>query len=215
MERPTFNEVGASYGNKSLLLEDVVEPMCYTKYTMALLESLQLPLGTRIIPFQLPATDGKIYSADDFASAKVLVVVFTCNHCPYAQAAEPYLLDLARQYQPQVQFVAINANDVTEYPDDSFEKMQQRTVEKHYPFPYLQDESQDVAKAYQAQCTPDIYVFDQDRRLAYHGRINNVRKTGDEATTHELQDALDALLTGELVDSNQKPSMGCSIKWKQ
>jgi peroxiredoxin len=182
---------------------------------MALLESLQLPLGAPIIPFSLPGIDGNIYTLESFAAASVVVIVFTCNHCPYAQAAEPFLLDLAKQYQPQgVAFVAINPNDAGAYPEDSFEAMKQRAMEKQYPFPYLRDEDQIVAKAYQAQCTPDIYVYDQTRTLAYHGRINNLRKAGDEATTHELQNALDALLAGRPPITPQKSSMGCSIKWK-
>lgn len=182
---------------------------------MALLQSLALPLGTGLIPFSLPGVDGKNYTVDNFRDAKVLVVVFTCNHCPYAQAAEPFLLDLAQHYQSQgVAFVAMNANDATTFPDDSFAAMQERAQEKHYPYPYLYDETQSVAQAYQAQCTPDIYVFDQARTLAYHGRINNVHQAEDVATTHELEDALVELLAGRRPASQQLPSMGCSIKWK-
>lgn len=182
---------------------------------MALLESLKLPLGTDLISFRLPGVDGQTYAPEDFIQAKGLVIIFTCNHCPYAQAAEPYLLELARTYQPKkIAFMAINANDASQYPDDAFVAMQQRAHEKHYLYPYLQDETQAVAKVYQAQCTPDVYVFDQERKLRYHGRVNNVRKAGDVATTHELQDAIEVLLQGQLPAPNQKPSLGCSIKWK-
>lgn len=182
---------------------------------MALLESLKLPLGTPIIPFELAGVDSKTYTEKSFSDAQVLVVIFTCNHCPYAQAAEPHIIELARNYQPRgVAFVAINANDAIQYPDDSFPAMQQRAKEKNYPYPYLQDEAQSVARSYQAQCTPDIYVFDQERKLRYHGRVNDVRQTADTATTHELADALEALLAGQQPTADQKPSMGCSIKWK-
>ncbi|MDP3970181.1 MAG: thioredoxin family protein [bacterium] len=183
---------------------------------MTLLSSLNLPLGSDIIPFSLPGVDGVVHSVESFKESKNLVVVFTCNHCPYAQATEPYLLELAHKYSvADVAFVAINSNDATTYVDDSFVAMQKRATDMEYPFPYLYDESQEVAKAYQAQCTPDIYVFDSARRLRYHGRVNNVRTKDDVAETHELQDALDVLLKGEVPNENQKSSMGCSIKWKQ
>ena len=183
---------------------------------MALLESLQLPLGTPIIPFSLRGTDGNYYSELSFQQCANLVIVFTCNHCPYAQATEPYLLELSRKYDStDVGFVFINPNDAEQYPDDSYEAMQERAVEKQYNFPYVQDETQAVAKAYQAQCTPDVYVFGEQRTLQYHGRVNNVRVADDTATTHELDDALQALLQKKPINPDQKPSMGCSIKWKQ
>lgn len=182
---------------------------------MALLESLPLPLGSPIIPFSLLGTDEKVYTHDTFPQAKVIVIVFTCNHCPYAQAAEPFLIELAREYHSRgVQCMAINSNDALTYPEDGIEYMKERAAEKNYPYPYLRDESQHVARAYQAQCTPDVYVYNENRTLAYHGRVNNVRKAGETAITHELQDALDALLAGQPPSPDQKPSLGCSIKWK-
>lgn len=191
--------------------------LCFLCYNtrMSLVESLQLPLGSSLIPFNLPGTDGNMYSTDNFSDCKILVIMFTCNHCPYAQAAEPFIIDLAKSSQDRgVQFVAINPNDADSYPDDSMDMMKLRANEKKYPFPYLQDATQAVAKAYQAQCTPDIYVFDQDHKLAYHGRVNNVKQTGDVVETLDLHDALEALLVNALPDPEQKPSIGCSIKWK-
>ncbi len=183
---------------------------------MSLLKSLSLPLGSDIIPFVLRGVDGDTYSIKSFSKAKVLVIIFTCNHCPYAQAAEPFIIELAKTYIDKgVQFVAINPNDAEQYPDDSYEQMQERAVEFQYPYPYLQDATQNVASAYQAQCTPDTYVYNEQRTLAYHGRINNVRLAKYRAKTHELQDALEALINGEQPSSEQLPSMGCSIKWKK
>src|SRR5262249_57730206 len=139
---------------------------------MALTENRDIPLGTACPDFRLRSVDGRSVARDDFADRKVLVVMFICNHCPYVQAVEDRIIDLAREYGPRgVQLVGICANDPTHYPDDSPERLLARWREKRYGFPYLVDESQDVAHAFGAVCTPDIYVFDPARRLAYHGRI--------------------------------------------
>lgn len=182
---------------------------------MALLHSLPLPLGTPIIDFALPDTAGKIHSPTDYADRKVLVMMFICNHCPYVQAIRDRLITLQASYDPQeVQLIGINANDATEYPDDSPEAMKKAITEFGINFPYLIDETQEVAKNYQAQCTPDIYVFDQNRKLAYHGRLDDSWKDPSKVTKQELKEAIDALLRGENPSANQQSSMGCSIKWK-
>lgn len=174
-----------------------------------------MTLGTPAPPFTLPGVHGKMHSLDSFADAKVLVVVFTCNHCPYAQAAEDRLIQLQKEYEHRgVRFVAINPNDDDKYPDDSFEKMKERAVQKGFNFPYLRDETQAIARAYDAACTPDIFVFDQDRKLIYNGRIDDNWKEPDQVTRHDLREVLDAALEGRKVDFEHVPSMGCSIKWK-
>jgi peroxiredoxin len=180
-----------------------------------LLHSLLLPLGTPLIPFSLPDPDGKLHSTDDYKDRKVLVVMFICNHCPYVQAVRQRLIDLQEGYDPKiVQFIGINANDWSEYPDDSPEEMKKAIQEFGINFPYLYDESQQTARAYQAQCTPDIFVFDQDRKLAYHGRIDDNWKEVSKVTRRELKEAIDALLAGKRPAAEQHPCMGCSIKWR-
>ncbi len=182
---------------------------------MTLLESLPLHLGKDIIPFSLPATDGKGYGPMDFKDKKILVVIFMCNHCPYIKAVIDRLIAIQADYaDKEVQLVGINANDSENYPEDSFEAMQEWVEEKGINFPYLHDESQAVAKAYQAQCTPDIFVFDQARKLTYHGRVDDNWKEEDQVTKQDLREALDAILDGNPVSEPQHPSMGCSIKWK-
>lgn len=182
---------------------------------MALLHSLPLPLGTPIIDFHLPDTEGKIHSPANYVDRKVLVVMFICNHCPYVQAIRDRLIALQANYDPHVvQLIGINANDATEYPDDSPEEMKKAIKEFGINFPYLIDESQETARAYQAQCTPDIYAFGQDRKLAYHGRLDDSWKDPNKVTKQELKEAIDSLLQGKLPSSEQLSSMGCSIKWK-
>lgn len=187
--------------------------------------SLKLLLGTKAPDFDLPATDGRNYSLASFADARSLVVVFTCNHCPYAQAAWPLLVKLADEYRNKgIAFVGINPNDEAQYPEDSFEVMKQKVGEWDINFPYLRDESQEVARYYQAQCTPDIYVFGADRKLYYHGRINDNwppvtkvmggwQESTKRPTREELKEALDDLLAGKPPPKAQNPSIGCSIKW--
>lgn len=189
-----------------------------------LLHSLPLPLGTPIIDFHLPDTEGKIHSPADYADRKVLVVMFICNHCPYVQAIRDRLIALQANYDPQVvQLIGINANNAAEYPDDSPEEMKKAIKEFGINFPYLIDESQAVARAYQAQCTPDLYVFSQATNyqllttnfsLAYHGRLDDNWKDPNKVTKQELKEAIDSLLQGKLPSSEQLSSMGCSIKWK-
>jgi peroxiredoxin len=182
---------------------------------MTLLKSLPLPLGKDILPFSLPATDGKGYGPMDFPDAKALVIIFMCNHCPYVQAVIDRLIGIQADYADKgIQLIGINANDSDNYPEDSFEAMQEWVEERGINFPYLHDESQEVARSYQAQCTPDIYVFDQAKKLAYHGRIDDNWQEEDKVAKKELRAALDAIIAGEPAPEPQQPSMGCSIKWK-
>ena len=183
---------------------------------MALTENRAVPLGTTCPDFRLPSVDGKTYARDDFASAPVLVVMFICNHCPYVQAIEDRLVQLQEDYGPRgVQVVGVCSNDPTDYPDDRPERLLARWRERHYGFPYLIDAGQDVARAFDAVCTPDLYVFDRARRLAYHGRLDDNWKEPGRVRRRELADALDALLAGRSPAPEQHPSMGCSIKWRK
>lgn len=180
-----------------------------------------VPLGTAAPAFDLPTANpavdgrpGETRSLDDFADAEALVVAFICNHCPFVHAVEDRLVALGRDYAPKgVQVVGICSNDAEQYPADSFPAMAERAEAKGYPFPYLHDESQAVARAYDAVCTPDFFVYDRDRTLAYRGRLDDGRP-GQPATTTDLRDALEALLQTGAVPGEQIPSMGCNIKWK-
>ncbi len=180
---------------------------------MILTESVKGLENTTAPDFELPAADGKNYSLASFADAKILVVVFMCNHCPYVLATLERLNKLSHDFaERSVQFVGINANDATDYPDDSFEKMKDLPID----FPYLRDESQKIATKYHAVCTPDIFVFDTNRQLKYHGRIDNNWKEPANVTREELKEALEKILAGgEIPREEQVPSMGCSIKWKK
>jgi peroxiredoxin len=179
-------------------------------------ESKAAAAGAPCPDFRLPAVDGKTYGRDDFASAKALVVMFICNHCPYVKAVEDRLIALGREYGPRgVQLVGICANDAVSYPDDAFDKLAERWRTKGYGFPYLHDEAQDVARAFGAVCTPDIFVYDGERRLAYRGRIDDSWKDTAKVTRRDLAEALDTLLAGGRPPADQKPSLGCSIKWKE
>ncbi|CAN5907826.1 thioredoxin family protein [soil metagenome] len=183
---------------------------------MALTPSTMLPLGTTAPPFQLPATDGANVSLDDFRGTPALLIMFICNHCPYVKHVRQGIKERAREYQDKgVAVVAISSNDVTSHPDDSPELMAQEKAEVGYTFPYLYDETQEVAKAYRAACTPDFYVFDNQRKLVYRGQFDDSRPGNDIPVTGEhLRAALDAVLSGRSVPEPQKPSIGCNIKWK-
>lgn len=184
---------------------------------MALTPSNMLPLGTRAPGFSLPEPGGSIVSLDDFRDARALLVIFLCNHCPYVQHLRGDLASLVREYQGRgVAAVGINANDFEAYPDDRPELM---AVEKQtfgYTFPYVFDESQEVARAYEAACTPDFYLFDADRRLVYRGQFDASRPGRPvDRPGLDLRDALDALLEGRPIPADQRPSMGCNIKWRK
>jgi len=159
---------------------------------------------------------GNQYSLSDFTDKKVLVIMFICNHCPYVQAIENRIIQLQRDYANQsVQLVGICSNDPTDYPDDSPENLKKRWQAKDYRFPYLIDECQDIARAYGAVCTPDIFVYDAHRKLAYHGQLDNNWKEPAKVTRHDLREAIDSLLNDQKPFENQTPSMGCSIKWRR
>ncbi|MFW5925621.1 MAG: thioredoxin family protein [Myxococcota bacterium] len=179
------------------------------------MHSKGLEPGTPAPDFNLPGVDGRKHALGDFDEAKVLVVIFTCNHCPYAKASEDRFVAIQRDYAGRgVQLVAINPNDAEAYPDDSFERMKQRAEEKGFNFPYLRDESQQVARAYDAACTPDIFVFDRDRRLVANTRLDDNTKQPDQVTRQDLREIIDANLEGKRLPFDPKPSVGCSIKWK-
>jgi peroxiredoxin len=176
-----------------------------------------LALGTPAPEFSLPdVVSGRTVSIADFDGAPALLVIFMCNHCPYVKHVASSLAQLVREYQARgVAVVGINANDAEEYPEDSPENMVEEAKQRGYTFPYLYDETQEVAKAYQAACTPDFYVFDSEHRLAYRGQMDDSRPgNGIPVTGQDLRAALDAVLAGRPVTSNQKPSLGCNIKWK-
>ncbi len=183
---------------------------------MALTPSTMLPLGTKAPRFALPDTDGRTVSLDDFATAKGLVVMFICNHCPYVKHVRDELARFGRDMQASgVAVVAISSNDVSTHPADSPEKMAEEKKTAGYEFPYLYDADQSVAAAYKAACTPDFYLFDQTRALVYRGQFDDSRPgNGTPVTGTDLRHAVDALLNGRPARSPQKPSMGCNIKWK-
>jgi peroxiredoxin len=175
-----------------------------------------LPLGTTAPNFNLPDPNGKFVSLDDFKDVLALLVVFICNHCPYVKHIRTQFASLAKEYQSRgVGIVAINSNDVESYPEDGPEKMAEEIKQAGYTFPYLYDQSQQVAKAYRAACTPDLYLFDRDHRLVYRGQFDDSRPGNARPVTGaDLRTALDAVLAGCAVPGNQKPSVGCNIKWK-
>jgi peroxiredoxin len=183
---------------------------------MVAVNSTMLPLGTKAPDFHLPDTAGKTVSLADFKNAPALLVVFMCNHCPYVKHISAGLAQLARDYKPRgVAVAGISSNDAANYPQDSLAKMAEEAKSAGYIFPYLYDETQAVAKAYRAACTPDIYLFDEDQRLAYRGQFDDSRPGSNIPVTGKyLRAALDALLAGKPLSPNQKPSIGCNIKWK-
>ena len=176
-----------------------------------------LPWGTPAPDFRLPdASSGRTFALGDFAKNPVLVVMFICNHCPYVQHLRAGLAGFGRDYQPKgVGVVAISANNAADYPEDGPAKMKAEAKAAGYTFPYLYDETQAVARAYRAACTPDLYVFDRHRKLAYRGQFDDSRPgNGLEVTGADLRAACDAVLAGRAPAADQKPSMGCNIKWK-
>ena len=183
---------------------------------MVAVNSTMLPLGTRAPDFRLKDTTGKVVSLGDFKGIPGLVVVFMCNHCPYVKHIRGGLAQLARDYQARgVAAVGINSNDVANYPADSPAKMAEEAKAAGYTFPYLYDETQSVAKAYKAACTPDFYLFDREQKLVYRGQFDDSRPSnGIPVTGRDLRQAIDAVLAGKPVPDSQKPSIGCNVKWK-
>ena len=175
-----------------------------------------LPLGTAAPDFRLQDTNGKTVSLTDFKDKPALLVVFMCNHCPYVKHIRSGLAQLANDYIPRgIAMIGINSNDAKNYPDDSPAKMAEEVKSASYIFPYLFDETQNVAKAFRAACTPDIYLFDRGRRLVYRGQFDASRPgNGIPVTGKDLRAALDAVLAGKPTSTMQTPSVGCNIKWK-
>ncbi|MEM6459477.1 MAG: thioredoxin family protein [Planctomycetota bacterium] len=191
---------------------------------MALTPSTMLELGTEAPGFALPDTEGQLVTLDEvFAGGQPGLVMFICNHCPYVKHVAPELARLGNDYAERVGVVAIQSNDVAAYPDDSPEKMREEKAAWGWPFPYLYDADQSVAKAYTAACTPDFFLFDARHRLVYRGQLDDTRphriSSGNYDDRHgaadgkDLRAALDAVLAGEPVSADQRPSMGCNIKW--
>jgi len=177
--------------------------------------STMLPLGTLAPDFRLPNIDGSIVSLNDVADGKALVVVFMCNHCPFVKHVAAELVRLFHDYASKgVKMVGISSNDVSTYPDDSPEAMREEAKLQGYEFPYLYDETQEVAQAYRAACTHDFFVFDTNRKLAYRGQLDDSRpKNGLPVTGKDLRNALDLIVSGQSVPVEQRPSIGCNIKW--
>ena len=172
-----------------------------------------LSLGAPAPGFDLPGVDGRKYTLDSFKDKQVLVVIFSCNHCPYVKAYEDRMVSIQRDYAGKgVQFVVINSNDDKAYPDDSFPEMVKRAREKGFNFPYVRDESQKVVEAYGGVCTPHVFAFDGGRRLRYRGRIDDSKEAA-KVTVHDLRNALDDLLAGKEVRVPDTKPFGCSIKW--
>ncbi|NQV08875.1 thioredoxin family protein [Candidatus Woesearchaeota archaeon] len=164
--------------------------------------------------FNLPGVDGRSYSLEDFGDKKILVVFFTCNHCPYARAYEDRLMKLQEDFKEQVQFVGINSNDAVNYPEDSLDNMKIRATERGFNFPYLRDKSQTIAQEYGGEVTPDCFVFNEKRKLVYSGRIDDNWQDPSDVTTKDLRKAIQAVLDSEDIAEQELRAIGCSIKWK-
>src|SRR3989344_4657419 len=176
-------------------------------------KSLNLKIGDKAPDFNLKGVDEKNYSLEDFKDKKILVVVFMCNHCPYVQAYVERLIKIQKEFSDKsVQFVGINSNDESLYPEDSFDKMKVYARIRGFNFPYLRDAEQKVAKAYDAQCTPEVYVFDKDRKLRYHGRIDDNYQDLASVKSPDLRDAIAAIVDGKEVTRPLTNAIGCSIK---
>jgi len=176
----------------------------------------RLKIGSDIIPFKLKSTENSEVSPADFSDKKALVVMFTCNHCPYVQAYEERMISLQKEFSSEgVQFIAINANEEVNYPEDSFEHMVTRAKEKGFNFPYLRDESQEIAAAYGAQRTPEVFLFNESQKLVYTGRIDDNWQDSGSVQVQDLHDAIQATLTGKAIKFSETAPVGCSIKWKK
>ncbi len=183
---------------------------------MAHLESVNVPLGTKMPKFILKDPDGVIHTSNYESGKKGLLVVFTCNHCPYAKAVWSRIIRLGRYaMEREINVLAINPNINPEYPEDAPDEMKKKIKEWEIPFPYLIDDTQKIAHAFNAQCTPDIYLFDAGQKLVYHGRVDDNWQEESKVTKEELKEAITALAEGKPIAGKQIPSIGCSIKWRE
>lgn len=175
-----------------------------------------LQIGSAIPIFKLPSVDGNIYSLDSFTDKHALILIFSCNHCPYVQAYENRIKEIQRDYDGKnVSVIAINSNDAEKYPEDSFEEMKRRASANKFNFLYLRDEDQSVARSFDASHTPEVFLFDKERKLVYHGKIDDNWQDEQKVKTKYLRNALDELLNGEEISVPETYSIGCTIKWKR
>lgn len=175
----------------------------------------KLKIGDKAIPFALPGVDGREHALADYADKEVIAVFFSCNHCPYVRAWEERMVQIQADYAGKgVQLIAISSNDARKYPDDSFEKMKERAQARGFNFPYLYDETQEVARFYGAERTPEFFVFNKAGVLQYHGAIDDNYDNPEAVKSHYLRDALDAVLAGQTPAVQETPPVGCTIKWK-
>ena len=175
-----------------------------------------LKKGSTAPEFDLPGTDDENHSLEKYSGKKAYLIVFMCNHCPYVKPKMNYLKELQDKYAEQgLILIGINSNDTEAYGEDDFEHMKQVALEKEFKFPYLFDETQEVAKSYGAACTPDPFLFDENKKLVYHGRIDDAhQKSHEQASTNELEEAVKQVLEGKEITVDEQPSMGCNVKWK-
>ncbi len=173
-----------------------------------------LKIGSKLPDFNLMATDGKYYSQKFFDDKELLMVIFSCNHCPYVQAYENRIIQIQADYEKHLGIMAISSNDAIKYPEDSFEEMKKRAVQKNFNFPYLYDESQEIAKKFGASHTPEIFLFDKNRELAFHGKIDDYWQDETNVKTKYLRNALDEILSGKKISVPETFTIGCTIKWK-
>ncbi len=178
-------------------------------------ESAAFALGSPMPRFDLPNVDGAHIGSDYFQGAKACLVGFLCNHCPYVKGSEQMLIDIVKRFQSEgLKTITISSNDAAQYPEDSFEKMQEKASQMNLPYPYLYDESQEVAKIFDAACTPEFYLFDRNRVLVYHGTINDSPRDASKVTKDYLSDAIMSVLEGRIPEPQFVHPLGCSIKWK-
>ena len=182
---------------------------------MVLLESqIKLKTGDTAPDFELRGTDDKMHLLNDYKNYKGILVIFMCNHCPYVKAKVDALNELFKKYGKDIAIIGINSNDSTDYPEDSFEAMKETAKEKEFRFDYLVDETQEIAKKYGAMCTPDPFLFNAQKQLVFHGKIDNAMKPNDKVTEKTMIVNMEKLISGEKIEKDFDPSIGCSIKWK-
>lgn len=175
----------------------------------------KLKINSLLPQFHLPGTDGNLHSSDSFSNKEILIVIFSCNHCPYVQAYEQRIIELQNEFnENSVQIVAISSNDAVKYPEDSFDEMKKRAVEKGFNFPYLYDEDQKIAKAFGATHTPQVFLFNNERKLKYEGKIDDNWQEPDKVQSRYLREAIIEVMEGKDVSMPETFSIGCTIKWK-